>query len=1092
VAADFSKVRFNPYLNHAGVELQQGRVLLDADANELVAVFDRRLRALAGDVLGRATVGANTPEAFKLSVVAGSLAIGRGRLYVDGLLAENHGSGSPGFDPLMAGPTGSTATLLRNQPWLKDAPVPAGGRHLVYLDVWTREVTHLEQPDLVEAAIGVDSTSRLQTVWQVRVLPDVAPAGVDCSTPDALVPGWPAVIAPSGGRLTTGTFDAAPADDPCELPPEGGYRGLENQLYRVEIHDPGQPGAGATFKWSRENASVGSRVSRVLSPTRVEVQSLGRDDVLRFSTGDWVEFIDDVRELSGRAGELRRVTVDDDARTLAFTGTLGDLLPPDPDDLAELAARNLRVRRWDQKGRVLRVTTGGGGSGTAPAFDLDGPSSTGAIPVPATGTLLLENGITVSFEGSGGAGLRTGDHWVFAARTLDASLERLDAAPPRGIHHHRARLGFWDIGAGTVSDCRHPWPPQGGDDCACTLCVTPESHASGRLTLQGAVDRIRETGGTICLQPGSYALTEPVRIDGAKSLRIEGKGPATLIGSSVTAFIVQRSLSVAITDLAILCTAKAAPAILARTVAGLALQRLGVLMAGDGATAVALGGAVAGASLRDNLFIAANGVAAARGGRVTAQPAPASIAGSAAGAAAANATNAANADGDFLFTASARIEDNIFWCGQRGIDFTGVVGHLYATRIAGNDFIGCRGGGIDLAGFCMPGASMQVQGNTLAVSGPGIRCGVDGAWISDNKLHAQDQGRNPPVGAGISLVTGLDPNGSDQCQVLANQVSGFPDAGLVIEAPVKSLIVKLNIIEDCGNGILMTDDASAATASIENNHLHDLGLRQANNPRARSVIGIGVLRAESCNVVGNTLRRIGLSPVERTAQVAGIIGAGVAAARVHGNDLQGIGPAGDFRGTVGGILWRGPYDELDLSHNQVRRDEDPVAAPGASAWIGIEVAQAGTEQPVLRAIDYTAMRVDAARTVVIQGNRATLVTSRAPARGQAGNESGSSLGLKGNVVVARGLGRAVAARAGADLMFCDNRCELNGTRVDGAVALAAGTVIASANRVTGGERSMLIAASPKQMTVLGNITSNGIAVPGGALDPQWAALNVTA
>jgi hypothetical protein len=129
---------------------------------------------------------------------------------------------------------------------------------------------------------------------------------------------------------------------------------------------------------------------------------------------------------------------------------------------------------------------------------------------------------------------------------------------------------------------------------------------------------------------------------------------------------------------------------------------------------------------------------------------------------------------------------------------------------------------------------------------------------------------------------------------------------------------------------------------------------------------------------------------------------------------------------------------------------------------------------------------------VIQGNRATLVTSRVQARGLAEAGSHSSVGLKGNVVAARGTGLAVEAQAGADLMFCDNRCELNGLRVDCAVALAAGTVIASANRVTGGERSLLIEASPKRTTVLGNITSNGISVATGPLDPQWAALNVIA
>jgi len=40
----------------------------------------------------------------------------------------------------------------------------------VYLDVWNREVTPLERPDLVELALGVDTSTRRQTVWQVRIL----------------------------------------------------------------------------------------------------------------------------------------------------------------------------------------------------------------------------------------------------------------------------------------------------------------------------------------------------------------------------------------------------------------------------------------------------------------------------------------------------------------------------------------------------------------------------------------------------------------------------------------------------------------------------------------------------------------------------------------------------------------------------------------------------------------------------------------------------------------------------------------------------------------------------------------------------------
>ena len=106
MAADFSRVRHHPFFDWAGVELKQGGVVLDADVNELGAVIDRRLRALASDVLGRATVSATTPEAFRITAAGGSLTIGRGRLYVDGLLAENHGAPAPG------GTSGRRATEL--------------------------------------------------------------------------------------------------------------------------------------------------------------------------------------------------------------------------------------------------------------------------------------------------------------------------------------------------------------------------------------------------------------------------------------------------------------------------------------------------------------------------------------------------------------------------------------------------------------------------------------------------------------------------------------------------------------------------------------------------------------------------------------------------------------------------------------------------------------------------------------------------------------------------------------------------------------------------------------------------------------------
>src|SRR5262249_35327004 len=188
MGADISRVRFDPLDDFAGVVLQQGRLLLDADFNEFVALLDRRLRAETCDLTsfgpdpnqqGVAWVPRQTPDAFRVTASGGKLTIGRGRMYVDGLVAENHGDPQDGFDPLLAERTGTADLAYEQQPyWPTPEPLPGGGPHLAYLDVWEREVTYLEDPDLVEVAVGVDTTARTQTAWQVRLLQNVG--STDC------------------------------------------------------------------------------------------------------------------------------------------------------------------------------------------------------------------------------------------------------------------------------------------------------------------------------------------------------------------------------------------------------------------------------------------------------------------------------------------------------------------------------------------------------------------------------------------------------------------------------------------------------------------------------------------------------------------------------------------------------------------------------------------------------------------------------------------------------------------------------------------------------------------------------------------------
>jgi Family of unknown function (DUF6519) len=1092
MGADLSRIRSNPLRDYAAVQLQQGRVLLDADFNEAVDVIDRRLRATASDVLGRSTVAQTTPDAFKMTVIAAGLSIGQGRLYVDGLLAENHGATSAlpaerRFDPLLAEPAFSSNIAYASQPYLPDPPaLPTGGRHLVYLDVFNREITALEQPDLVETALAVDTTTRQQTVWQVRVL-DAEAGSASCASPDADLAGWVALIAPSSGRLSTGTYEVPPSADPCQLPPSGGYRGLENQTYRVEIHEGGQPGTGATFKWSRDNASVGSGVASVVSATELELHTLGRDDVLRFNTGDWVEITDDVRELSQRAGELRRITVNEAARRISFAPGLPAGLVMDS---TQARARHLRVRRWDQAHTVLRAT---GGGNTAVHQDLDA-TATAAINVPAAGTtLLLENGITVSFASVGSKGFKAGDFWVFAARTADASVEVLEQAPPRGTHHHYARLGLWDVAAGNVTDCRTLWPPRGeGHDCSCTECITPQSHASGQLTIQAAVDRLRDTGGSVCLSAGSYALDKPVLISGARALRIKGQGAATLVTTPGTAFGIANSLGLAIEDLAIVSAGQTssglASAIAVRTVVGLALQRLVIVVVSSGeqaSAAITLSGVVLGATVADNTILAPLGIRSGAGEPL-----------------AAGAANAAPIQ--TLLTAALRIENNLLWCERSGVVLAGRALHAMGTRITGNELLGCRNGGVVMSGATLPGASVHIEGNSAKVSGPGIVAGVGGLWISDNKLVAAPQANSQALnGAGITLRTGLNPKGSEACHILANQISGFEDAGVLIAMPVRSLVIKLNTVQFCGNGIVSEGDAQSQTAAIENNRLSDIGL--GGKAAAPLTHGIGVHRVGAVALVGNSVQRVGTAPSAATL-CAGIVSLGVHRLIASGNQVFDIAPPTAERSAGAGIVLLAPFSHAEVQHNQVDRESLP-AFDGGGEWVALLADGVGDDRGVTRIGGYTSVRVDAASTLVF-GFTAFGDASRAetPLRAwlqrhtafAAAEPAGVGLGagvggisVLGNALGGRGQRAVVRLAVTTDCLFNDNRCELRGSanKKVAAVELDAQTTIVNANRVRGGQPSIALRGNDdgQRLTVLGNITTGGI---DGMPKEPWERLNV--
>ena len=570
---DISRSTFRPRKNFLGVVMQQGRVQLDSDWNEWQSEFSRRVQAGTLDTIGQAVYPVSTPNAFKITpgtdaTGKATLTIGAGRYYVDGLLAENHGPESQAaWDPALAELSGapafsntSAATDYTQQPYLPDAPpLPTDNNpYLVVLDVWQRDVTYLEDPALIDPAVNIDTTGRLQTIWQVRLLPyttsteTTPPANPDCGIDN---PNLDALEQPPAARLTTGVVPNT-ASGPCCLSPNTGFTGQENQLYRVEIHQGGTPAAAPlagytfplpantpTFKWSSNNACVQTSVSNIASVStssgsvsQLTVASLGRDPILGFAAGDWIEITDDAYELNGQPGEIYQIanTVSS-ANLITLSGAVSSHFPTG----ATTPSLHTRIRLWDQSAPgfsgIVNSTDSSGN--TQLWINLSGTNSNGQIPVPPPGTTLeLENGITVAFDLSpepttaNPTAFRTGDYWLFTARAADGSVETLTAAPPLGIHHHYAKLAIVTF-PNTAPDCRVEWPPsQSSCNCACTVTLSP-SDLTGTTTLQSIVDKYQNlsTLTTLCLEPGVYSLPAPLRLTSAhNNISIEACPPGTV------------------------------------------------------------------------------------------------------------------------------------------------------------------------------------------------------------------------------------------------------------------------------------------------------------------------------------------------------------------------------------------------------------------------------------------------------------------------------------------------------------------------------------------------------------------------------------
>ncbi|MEP6570457.1 MAG: DUF6519 domain-containing protein [Acidobacteriota bacterium] len=451
---DTSRNTFRPNRHYSRVLMQQGRVLLDADWNEQAAIFHHYLQTLARDLIGPyggpakdwgfKILNNNDADAQHLPEINLNFWIGPGRYYVDGLLCENDGFCL--YAPPVTPPGNSQADFIPEK--LVD------GKYLVYLDVWERHVTALEDEAIREVALGPqgpDTTTRVKVVWQVKTfkLEGTSFDNFQCNnsieqTGVSIHEGWADLLKelqPANRGLLRAKADEPDdinASNPCIISPDARYRGAENQLYRVEIHQ-GQPGT-ATFKWSRENGSVALPI-RSISGNKVTLEHMGRDERFGLQVGDWVEIEGTNYENVDRLEAPALLEVEEVNYVDMFVILSG---PSDTSDSGRV------LRRWDQKAGDLHI----GGS----------ELRNGAVLIKE-GTpqrenwLTLEDGVQIQFQqGAAPNTYRRGDYWLIPARTATGDVEwpgplnAPEAIPPHGVQHHYAPLARITLALNNVTE----------------------------------------------------------------------------------------------------------------------------------------------------------------------------------------------------------------------------------------------------------------------------------------------------------------------------------------------------------------------------------------------------------------------------------------------------------------------------------------------------------------------------------------------------------------------------------------------------------------------------------------------------------------
>ncbi|WP_419813186.1 DUF6519 domain-containing protein [Bacterioplanoides sp.] len=449
---EVSRFSHQPDQAYSGVYQQQGRMITDADWNELVDILKSRLQKATSAAMGATTIPAaggllqhrlSETELNQAPATGpdktpffeqGQWQLQWGTACVDGIYAELRPVDVSAGDGVVEEGIENTPFAIDQQ---ADLPLPAGtevvpGTYHLYLDVWERSVTSVEDPQLLDIALrGADTCSRSQVMCQLKWCPlSIDPADGD-QNPVA-----------GNARIDIQVRDETIQSlDPC-VAQVGKSTNVGNFLFRVEVHQVHYNASGmpvqVVLKWSRENGA---------EQYHFDYQPPGF--VSSSGLNDWVYegFTDQSEQLLGR-----HLQSGIEAPVFALRSDVN--FPGD---------KPTYVRRWDGFAQLDFVDDGwalAAGRDRQQTLAMDiGPGNHGHTTLTEqpdgsvwlTSHLELFNlSLQLNVNDAGPNQFVPGDYWLAVVRevdddddpeTLNAEVTLMNQGLPVGIQHHYLTLG---------------------------------------------------------------------------------------------------------------------------------------------------------------------------------------------------------------------------------------------------------------------------------------------------------------------------------------------------------------------------------------------------------------------------------------------------------------------------------------------------------------------------------------------------------------------------------------------------------------------------------------------------------------------------